>query len=86
MVIGIGTHYSDFTTASRTAFQNPNVTFVNVNVASFDAAKQSAVSVVGDARSSIEAHLSGALEGYPGSCRVHPTTHPADPRVGGRRR
>ena len=33
LVIGIGTRYSDFTTASRTAFQNPHVTFVNVNVA-----------------------------------------------------
>jgi 3D-(3,5/4)-trihydroxycyclohexane-1,2-dione acylhydrolase (decyclizing) len=63
VVIGIGTRYSDFTTASRTAFQNPGVTFVNVNVAAFDAAKQSAVSVVGDARSCVEA-LRTALDGY----------------------
>ena len=34
MVIGIGTRYSDFTTASRTIFQNPDVRFVNINVAS----------------------------------------------------
>ena len=39
LVIGVGTRYSDFTTASRTAFQNPDVKFVNINVASFDAYK-----------------------------------------------
>ena len=50
VVIGIGTRYSDFTTASHTAFQHPGVRFVNVNVASFDAAKHSATSVVADAR------------------------------------
>ena len=33
VVIGIGTRYSDFTTASRTAFQDPGVRFVNINVA-----------------------------------------------------
>ena len=41
LVIGIGTRYSDFTTASRTAFQDPDVAFVNVNVAGIDAVKQS---------------------------------------------
>ena len=39
LVIGIGTRYSDFTTASRTAFQRPDVRFVNINIAAFDAAK-----------------------------------------------
>ena len=39
VVIGIGTRYSDFTTASRTAFQHPDVRFVNLNVAALDAAK-----------------------------------------------
>jgi TPP-dependent trihydroxycyclohexane-1,2-dione (THcHDO) dehydratase len=34
-VIGIGTRYSDFTTASKTAFQNPDVRFININVAEF---------------------------------------------------
>lgn len=63
VVIGIGTRYSDFTTASRTAFQNPDVTFVNVNVTSFDAAKQSAIAVVGDARTCLR-ELSAALPGY----------------------
>src|SRR5690606_19809554 len=38
VVIGVGTRYSDFTTASRTAFQHPDVRFVNLNVAAFDAA------------------------------------------------
>ena len=42
VVLGIGTRYSDFTTASKTAFQNPDVRFVNLNVASLDAVKLSA--------------------------------------------
>ncbi|MFM6968303.1 MAG: 3D-(3,5/4)-trihydroxycyclohexane-1,2-dione acylhydrolase (decyclizing) [Microbacteriaceae bacterium] len=54
VVIGIGTRYSDFTTASRTAFQNKDVTFVNINVASFDAFKHGSThAVVGDARESL---------------------------------
>ena len=63
LVIGIGTRYSDFTTASKTAFQKPNVRFVNVNVASFDAAKQGALGLVGDARATLE-ELAGLLDGY----------------------
>ncbi len=55
VVIGIGTRYSDFTSASRTAFNNPDVRFVNVNVASIDSVKQGGVSVVSDAREAIEA-------------------------------
>ncbi|WP_242090641.1 3D-(3,5/4)-trihydroxycyclohexane-1,2-dione acylhydrolase (decyclizing) [Curtobacterium sp. DN_7.5] len=56
VVIGIGTRYSDFTTASRTAFQHPDVTFVNVNVAAFDAYKHgSQLPVVADARETLEA-------------------------------
>jgi 3D-(3,5/4)-trihydroxycyclohexane-1,2-dione acylhydrolase (decyclizing) len=55
VIIGIGTRYSDFTTASRTAFQNPDVRFVNVNVASFDAAKESATPLVADAREGLAA-------------------------------
>src|SRR5262249_38766232 len=43
LVIGIGTRYSDFTTASKTAFQNPKVRFININVAEFDAFKHSAL-------------------------------------------
>ena len=50
LIIGIGTRYSDFTTASKTAFQNPSVRFVNINVCEFDAYKHSAVALCGDAR------------------------------------
>ena len=63
VVIGIGTRWSDFTTASKTAFQNPEVRFVNVNVADFDAHKHAGLALVGDARATLEA-LSEALTGY----------------------
>jgi 3D-(3,5/4)-trihydroxycyclohexane-1,2-dione acylhydrolase (decyclizing) len=65
VVIGVGTRYSDFTTASRTAFADPDVRFVNLNVAAFDAAKESATAVVADARRGLEA-LAGGLEALPG--------------------
>lgn len=54
LVIGIGTRYSDFTSASKTAFQNPAVRFVNINVAEFDAFKHAALPVVADARAALE--------------------------------
>ncbi|MBL3685443.1 3D-(3,5/4)-trihydroxycyclohexane-1,2-dione acylhydrolase (decyclizing) [Leucobacter zeae] len=61
VVIGIGTRYSDFTTASRTAFQNPDVKFVNINVASFDAYKHGTqIPVIADAREAL-VELSEAL-------------------------
>lgn len=64
LVIGIGTRYSDFTTASRTAFRAAGVTFVNINVASFDAYKHGTqIAVVADARETIEALLRD-LAGY----------------------
>lgn len=63
LVIGIGTRYSDFTTASKTAFQHPAVRFVNVNVAEFDAHKESALAVVGDAQATLE-ELTPMLSGY----------------------
>lgn len=64
VVIGIGTRYSDFTTASRTAFQNRDVVFVNINVASFDAYKHgSQLPVIADAREALVA-LRGELAGY----------------------
>ena len=63
VVIGIGTRYSDFTSASRTAFNNPDVKFVNINVASLDSVKQGGVSVVADAREAIDA-LREALSDY----------------------
>ena len=64
LVIGIGTRYSDFTAASRTAFQNVDVRFININIASFDAFKHgSAIPVVADARESL-LELTTALEGF----------------------
>ena len=54
VVIGIGTRYSDFTSASMTAFQNPDVRFVNINTAEFDAYKVGAIALVADARVAIE--------------------------------
>ena len=53
LVLGIGTRWSDFTTASKTAFRNPEVSFVNVNVADFDAAKHAGLQLVGDARATL---------------------------------
>ena len=55
LVIGIGTRYSDFTTASMTAYENPEVRFINLNVAEFDAYKHAALPLVGDARLVLEA-------------------------------
>jgi 3D-(3,5/4)-trihydroxycyclohexane-1,2-dione acylhydrolase (decyclizing) len=63
VIIGVGTRYSDFTTASRTAFQHPNVRFVNLNIASLDAAKHAGEMIVADAREGLDA-LTDALAGY----------------------
>jgi 3D-(3,5/4)-trihydroxycyclohexane-1,2-dione acylhydrolase (decyclizing) len=63
VVIGIGTRYSDFTTASRTAFQNPDVRFVNINVAGMDVIKHAGLGVQADARETLEALLP-LLDGY----------------------
>lgn len=63
LVIGIGTRYSDFTTASKTAFQDPELRFININVAEFDAFKHAALPLMGDAKVSLE-ELAAALEGY----------------------
>ena len=54
LVLGIGTRYSDFTTASLTAFQNPNLHFININVSEFDAGKHSSVALVADAKVTLE--------------------------------
>jgi 3D-(3,5/4)-trihydroxycyclohexane-1,2-dione acylhydrolase (decyclizing) len=63
LVIGIGTRYTDFTTASKTQFQNPDVRFINVNVAEIDAYKHCALPLVADARATIE-ELAAALGDY----------------------
>jgi 3D-(3,5/4)-trihydroxycyclohexane-1,2-dione acylhydrolase (decyclizing) len=68
LVIGVGTRYSDFTTASKTAFQDPAVRFININVAPFDAAKHAALPLVGDAAVSL-AELLEVLADY----RTDPT-------------
>ena len=54
LVIGIGTRFSDFTTASKTVFADPDVRFVNLNVAELDTAKHQALALVGDARAGLE--------------------------------
>ncbi len=63
VVIGIGTRYSDFTTASHTVFRDPDVRFVNVNVADADAHRMAGVALQGDARATIET-LDELLEGW----------------------
>jgi 3D-(3,5/4)-trihydroxycyclohexane-1,2-dione acylhydrolase (decyclizing) len=67
VVLGVGTRYSDFTTASRSLFANPAVRFVNLNVAGFDAAKHAAgrtgVALTADARAGLAA-LRDALDGW----------------------
>jgi len=54
LVIGIGTRYSDFTTASKTAFQNPEVQFININIADFDSFKHGALPLTSDAKVCLE--------------------------------
>ncbi len=54
VVFGIGTRWSDFTTASKTAFQHPQVRFVNLNITDFDAAKHGGLMLVGDAKAALE--------------------------------
>ena len=63
LVIGIGTRYSDFTTASMTAFQNSAVRFININTAEFDAYKVGATPLVCDAKVAL-VRLAAALAGY----------------------
>eukprot|EP00164_Ancoracysta_twista_P009776 GFYU01014558.1.p1 GENE.GFYU01014558.1~~GFYU01014558.1.p1 ORF type:complete len:632 (-),score=190.55 GFYU01014558.1:403-2298(-) len=63
VVIGIGTRYQDFTTGSKTQFQNPDVKFVNINVMEFDAFKHYGVPLVGDAKATLE-ELDGLLGDY----------------------
>ena len=63
LVIGIGTRWSDFTTASRTAFQDNGVRFININVARFDAGKHAGLALVGDARETLTA-LTAQLVGH----------------------
>jgi 3D-(3,5/4)-trihydroxycyclohexane-1,2-dione acylhydrolase (decyclizing) len=63
LIIGIGTRYGDFTSASKTAFQNPDVRFININVAEFDAYKHAALPLTGDALATLD-ELRTAVAGY----------------------
>lgn len=54
LVIGIGTRYTDFTTISKSAFQNPNVQFININVTEFDSFKHGGIPLIGDAKAILE--------------------------------
>jgi 3D-(3,5/4)-trihydroxycyclohexane-1,2-dione acylhydrolase (decyclizing) len=63
LVIGVGTRWSDFTTASMSAFADPAVRFVNINVAELDGRKLSGLSVVADAREALQA-LTTQLTGW----------------------
>jgi 3D-(3,5/4)-trihydroxycyclohexane-1,2-dione acylhydrolase (decyclizing) len=63
VVIGIGTRFTDFTTMSKTAFGNPDVRFVTINVCEFDAFKHAAIPVVADARVALE-ELTTLARGY----------------------
>lgn len=76
LVIGVGTRYSDFTTASGTLFQHPDVRFLNLNITGFDAHKLAARTLVCDARTGLE-QLAGALAGH----RVEPS-YEAEYRAG----
>ena len=80
LVIGVGTRWSDFTTSSKSAFQDPDVRFVNINVAAFDAAKLSGLAVIADARVALE-ELAAALDGHrvgtPSGSSAPAPRHPA---------
>ncbi|OZN24698.1 3D-(3,5/4)-trihydroxycyclohexane-1,2-dione acylhydrolase (decyclizing) [Actinobacillus seminis] len=54
LVIGIGTRYTDFTTSSKWIFQNPDVAYLNINVARFDAYKLDGVQVTADAKETLQ--------------------------------
>lgn len=73
LIIGVGTRYSDFTTASKSAFRSPDVAFLNLNVSAFDSVKMDAEFVTADAKAAIIAlqeqlsqrgYVSGYAEGY----------------------
>jgi 3D-(3,5/4)-trihydroxycyclohexane-1,2-dione acylhydrolase (decyclizing) len=62
LVLAVGTRLADFTTASWTAWQDPDVRFVALNVVELDAAKAAAAALVADARVGLE-ELEAALDG-----------------------
>jgi len=54
LIIGVGTRYTDFTTSSKWIFQNPDVEFLNINIARFDSYKLDGVQVVADAKETLQ--------------------------------
>src|SRR5207244_3391375 len=63
LVVVVGSRLSDFTTASKTAFQHERVRFIGINVAELDAFKHAALPLVGDARAVLE-ELTPLVAGY----------------------
>ncbi|AGB42379.1 acetolactate synthase [Halobacteroides halobius DSM 5150] len=61
VVIGVGTRFMDFTTASKQLFQNPDVEFIGINICEFDAYKLDALPLVADAKAGLKA-LTKALK------------------------
>ncbi|NOU69872.1 3D-(3,5/4)-trihydroxycyclohexane-1,2-dione acylhydrolase (decyclizing) [Paenibacillus sp. LMG 31458] len=79
LIIGVGTRYSDFTTASKSAFANPKVQFININVSGFDSSKMSGINITADAKEALSAlkdaltaqhYVSGYENGYIGSLKA----------------
>ena len=66
LILAVGTRLTDFTTASKTAFQHPAVRVIGLNINAADAAKLGGVALVGDARQGVEA-LAAALSDWPGT-------------------
>lgn len=54
LIIGIGTRYTDFTTSSKWIFQHPEVKYLNINIACFDAYKLDGVQITADAKETLE--------------------------------
>jgi 3D-(3,5/4)-trihydroxycyclohexane-1,2-dione acylhydrolase (decyclizing) len=73
LVLSIGCRLTDFTTASKTAFQHPQVRFIGVNVVEMDAFKHAAIPVVADARVALE-ELEEMLAGHSTSAEYREQT------------
>lgn len=55
LIICVGTRLTDFTTGSQSAFHDPDVKFININVCGYDACKQGALPIVADAKEALNA-------------------------------
>ena len=75
VVIGVGTRYTDFTTASKWLFRE-DARFVNINVSEFQALKLDALPVVADAKKALPALLAAV-----GSYKAPYTTEVAEARA-----